>query len=80
MDKNKIYEIINCLTIGTVFYLNGDKYIVDIKQDDKLKNISSIVYYDVYGRKTLTREELNTTVDDNVIFIIGYAGTKFQIS
>lgn len=80
MDKNKIYEIINCLTIGTVFYLNGDKYIVDVKQDDKLKNISSIVYYDVYGRKTLTREELNTTIDDNVIFIIGYAGTKFQIS
>lgn len=80
MDKNKIYEIINCLTIGTVFYLNGDKYIVDVKQDDKLKNISSIVYYDVYGRKTLSREELNTTVDDNVIFIIGYAGTKFQIS
>lgn len=80
MDKNKVYEIINCLTIGTVFYLNGDKYIVDVKQDDKLKNISSIVYYDVYGRKTLTREELNTTVDDNVIFIIGYAGTKFQIS
>ena len=79
MDKNKIYEIINCLTIGTVFYLNGDKYIVDVKQDDKLKNISSIVYYDVYGRKTLTREELNTTIDDNVIFIIGYAGTKFQI-
>lgn len=80
MDKNKIYEIINCLTIGTVFCLNGDKYIVDVKQDDKLKNISSIVYYDVYGRKTLSREELNTTVDDNVIFIIGYAGTKFQIS
>lgn len=80
MDKNKVYEIINCLTIGTVFYLNGDKYIVDVKQDDKLKNISSIVYYDVYGREILTREELNTTVDDNVIFIIGYAGTKFQIS
>lgn len=80
MDKNKIYEIINCLTIGTVFYLNGDKYIVDVKQDDRLKNISSIVYYDVYGRKTLTREELNTTIDDNVIFIVGYAGTKFQIS
>ena len=80
MDKNKIYEIINCLTIGTVFYLNGDKYIVDVKQDDRLKNISSIVYYDIYGRKTLTREELNTTIDDNVIFIVGYAGTKFQIS